>query len=237
MADPYQSLSRLRARVEYEPDDLYEGPNAEARFDRLLFGANLPDADVAPEWPGLEGEARGIIETTLGDATLSHETDRVDELRPTDDAALPLVYPIQDVSKVEYKYRLGNDFEELDTDRYTHTEHRLVLEYGRRGRSNPRGGVRRNTLADAATRATWSDLAARLRVTYDRGFETIPLDIQSVQVAIVNRMLRNLKTEQNIAAMDPEQITAVTDAEAILTDDIMERLDSVTRLGGATLSV
>jgi hypothetical protein len=50
-------------------------------------------------------------------------------------------------------------------------------------------------------------------------------------------MLRNLKTEQNIAAMDPEEITAITDAEAIMTDDIITRIDQVTPLGGATLSV
>jgi hypothetical protein len=37
--------------------------------------------------------------------------------------------------------------------------------------------------------------------------------------------------------MDPEEITAITDAEAILVDDIRERIDQVTPLGGATLSV
>jgi hypothetical protein len=237
MSEPYQPLDRLRARLEYEPDDLFEGPNAEARFDRLLYGSDLDDADVSPAWGGLEAESRGIIETRLGDEPLTRETDRVDELRPGDDAATLLVYPIQDVTQVEYKYRLGDDWTVLDADRYVHTEHRLILEYGRRGASNPRGGTRRNTLADKATRATWGDIAAKLRVTYDRGFETVPADIQSVQVAIVNRMLRNLKTEQNIAAMDPEEITAITDAEAIMTDDIITRIDQVTPLGGATLSV
>jgi hypothetical protein len=78
------------------------------------------------------------------------------------------------------------------------------------------------------------DIAEKIRVTYDRGFVEIPPDVLSVQVAIVNRILRNLKTEQNIAAMEPEQISAVTDAEAILTDDIRARIDQVTPLGGAT---
>jgi hypothetical protein len=71
-------------------------------------------------------------------------------------------------------------------------------------------------------------------VTYDRGFDPVPADILSVQVALVNRMLRNLKTEQNISAMEPDQIESVTAAEAVLTEDIRQRIDQVHKLGGQT---
>jgi hypothetical protein len=242
MADPYQTLDRLKARLEYEPSDIFDGPNAAAEFDRLLYGTNLDSADgvdggaadITPEWTGLEGEARTIIETRLGDEPLSKETDRTDTIRPGYDAAETLVYPIQDVTKVEYKYTLRRDFQTLDPERYTHDDHHLILENRTRQVGSPRGGTRRNTLADTATRATWGDIAAMLRVTYDRGFDPVPADILSVQVALVNRMLRNLKTEQNIAAMEPDQIESVTAAEAVLTEDIRQRIDQFTPLGGAT---
>jgi len=245
MSTPYQSLDRLRTRLEYEPSDLFDGPNAAAEFDRLLYGTNLDAADgvdggatdVTPDWEGLEGEARKIIETRLGDEPLTQETDRVDEIRPGDVAAETLVYPIQDISKVEYKYTLRRDFQTLAPERYTHTEHTLILENRTRQVGSPRGGTRRNTLADEATRATWGDIAAELRVTYDRGFDPVPADILSVQVALVNRMLRNLKTEQNIAAMEPDQIEAVTSAEAVMTEDIEMRIREHTPLGGSVRSV
>jgi hypothetical protein len=237
MADPYQSLERLRERVEYEPTDIFpDDGNAAKRFDRLLMGTNAVDDAPSPEWGGLELEARKIIETRLGDEPLTEELGREDVLRPGYDAAQLLVYPIQSIGSVEYKRTLGGEWETLDPDYYTHTEHRLILEYGSR-RGHPTHGTRRNTLADDATRATWRDLAAQLRVTYDRGFDPVPADILSVQVALVNRFLRNLKTEQNIAAMEPEQIAAVTSAEAVLTSDIEARIDQFTPLGGATMSV
>jgi len=229
---PYQSLERLRARVEYEPGDLFDdADNAEKRFDRLLAGSEAvgePDG-----FRGLEAEARGIIETRLGDQTLAAEDGRVDTMRTDDDAAMSLVFPIRDVQKVEFKTTLRDDWRDLDADRFDFTNHSLVLSYGRR-RSATRGGFRGNRLTRLATRLTWLDLAEKIRVTYDRGFEDIPEDILAVQVSIVNRMLRNLKVEQNVAAMEPDQLEAMTASEAILTDDIRERIDQVTPLGGAT---
>jgi hypothetical protein len=233
MSQPYQSLDRLKARIEYEAADIFdESDNAEKRFDRLLAGSDA--VGETDGFVGIEAEARGIIETRLGDATLAAEDGRVETMRTTDDAAMPLVFPIRDVQKVEYKPSIRSDYEVLEPERYDATDHLLVLSYGRRRSSRSRHGFRGNRLTTLTTRATWMDIAEKIRVTYDRGFVEIPPDVLSVQVAIVNRILRNLKTEQNIAAMEPEQISAVTDAEAILTDDIRNRIDQITPLGGAT---
>jgi len=113
MPGPYQSLERLRARVEYEPEDLFED-NAEKRFDRLLMGTDAVDDNPSPSWEGLEAEARKIIETRLGDQPLTKETDRQDTIRPGDDAALLLVFPIIDVTKVEYKRTLPSSRDDTE---------------------------------------------------------------------------------------------------------------------------
>lgn len=235
MPEPYQSLERLKARLEYDAEDLFdERDNAAKRFDRLLGGTEA--VGDGPGWQGLEAEARAIIENYASDEPFSRGEGRVDTMRATDDSSIPLVYPIQSIQQVEIKRSLRRDWEVLDADRYDNTDHRLVLAY-ERGRRRGTEGTRRNTVADRATRRTWVDVAAKLRVTYDRGFDPVPYDVQSVQVAIVNRMLRNLKTEQNIAAMEPDQIESVTTAEAIMTDDIRDRITSITALGGATQSI
>jgi len=232
MTTPYQTLDRLRARVEYQPTDIFEeSDNAEKRFDRLLAGSEA--VGEADGFRGLEAEARGIIETRLGDNTLAAEDGRVDVMRTTDDSAMPLVFPIRDVQSVEYKLNLGDDFETLDADRWDFTDHNIILSYGRR-MAESRHGFRGNRLTGFTARLTWLDVAEKIRVTYDRGFDPVPADVLSVQVAIVNRMLRNLKVEQNVAAMEPDQLEAMTASEAILTDDIRDRIDQVTPLGGAT---
>jgi len=235
MTTPYQTLDRLRARVEYEPGDIFDdADNAEKRFDRLLAGSDA--VGETDGFRGLEAEARGIIETRLGDNTLAAEDGRVDVMRTTDDSAMPLVFPIRDVQSVEYKLDLGDDFETLDADRWDFTDHNIVLSYGRR-MAESRRGFRGNRLTGFTARLTWLDLAEKIRVTYDRGFDPVPADVLSVQVAIVNRMLRNLKVEQNVAAMEPDQLEAMTASEAILTDDIRDRIDQVTPLGGATQAI
>ena len=74
MSDPYQSLERIRERIEHTPEDIFgDDANAEARFDRLLMGTDATDPDAADPWPGLEAEARGIIETLTGDQPLDFE--------------------------------------------------------------------------------------------------------------------------------------------------------------------
>lgn len=235
MPDAYQSLDRLKARLEYDAEDLFDTrDNAAKRFDRLLGGTDA--VGDGPAWEGLKAEARDIIENYASDEPFSREEGRVDTMRATDDSSMPLVYPIQDVEQVEIKRSLRRDWHPFEADRWDFTDHRLVLAF-ERGRRGGTHGTRRNELADRARRRTWVDICAKVRVTYDRGFDPVPYDVQSVQVAIVNRMLRNLKTEQNIAAMEPDQIEAVTTAEAIMTEDIRDRITSITPLGGATQSI
>ena len=219
-ADGYQDLSAIRDRIDYTGGDFFSD-NEQLRFDQLLVR--------------LEEESRGIFETLWGDESVLEETGRVDEFRTTDDAAIPLVYPINDVSKVEYKAVNAADYKELDTDRYDFTEHRLVLS------ERPTTNALRverfsgNPLERFATRATWGDLAAKLRVTYDRGFAGgAPADIKSVQIQLINQMLRKLKREQTTAAASPEQLAGMSEMNEVLTDEIRNRISDVTKPGLAT---
>lgn len=232
---PYQSLERLKMRLEYDATDLFDSrDNADKRFDRLLGGtAEVGDGD---DFDGLEAEARKTIESYHSNEPFSREVDRVDELRATDDAAISLVGPIESVSKVELKSSLRGDYRELDAGRWDYSDYRLILAYGPNRVGSGRRGRRRNVLADSAGRAEWSQVAQKIRVTYTRGFDPVPADVRSIQVRLINRMLRNLKTEQNISAMEPDQIQAITSAEAVVTEDIENRIRRITPLVSAVQS-
>jgi len=221
-ADGYQDLSAIRDRIDYTGGDFFSD-NEQLRFDQLLVR--------------LEEESRGIFETLWGDESVLEETGRVDEFRTTDDAAIPLVYPINDVSKVEYKAVNAADYKELDTDRYDFTEHRLVLS------ERPTTNALRverfsgNPLERFATRATWGDLAAKLRVTYDRGFSGgAPADIKSVQIAMIQNALRHRKQQQTMSAASPEEMAQSAEMDEFLTDEIRNRVADVTKPGLATQS-
>jgi len=220
----YQDLAAIRERIDYEGSDIFSD-NEALRFDELLVR--------------LEQESRGIFETLWGDETPLEETGRTDVRRATDDAALALVYPITDVTKVEIKRTLGDDWDELDSERYDHTEHRLVLAAHPGGTALAHGGHRRTTtVGQYAARATWADLAAKLRVTYDRGFGTEPPnDIKSIQIDIINKMLRQMKREQTVAAASPEELAGITEPAEVVTEEIRDRVQDVTSPGRATMSV
>lgn len=226
--DPYQSLERLKMRLEYEADDLFDTrDNADKRFDRLLMGtAEVGDGDT---FDGLEAETRRTIESFRGNEPYSKEIDRVDTFRAKPEAATDLVGPIQSVQKVEIKRSLRDDWRELPAGRWDHTKFNIVLSYGPH-HGGGRRGTRRNVLVDQAASAEWSSIAEKVRVTYTRGYEPVPADVRSVQVAMINRMLRNLRTEQNIAAMEPDQISAITSAEAVVTEDIEQRINALPSL-------
>jgi len=216
----YQDLDRLRQRVQYDGDSLFQD-NAELRFDQLLVE--------------LERESRAIYETLWGDQTPLTEEGRTDEKRTTDDAAMLLVYPINDVQEVEYKRTLASDFETLDARFWDYTEHRLIL-----ARNRPSAVVgQANPTARNARRATWRDIAARIRVTYDRGFgDTPPADILSLQVDLINKMLRKLRTEQTVAAASADELgDAVGAMDDVVDDELRARINDVTSPGGATLSI
>lgn len=222
-ADAYQDLDAIRQRVDYDGDSLFDD-NAQLRFDQLLVR--------------LERESRGIFETLWGDQTPLTEEGRIDTMRATDDSAMLLVYPVNDVTKVERRVTNASDWKELDSDWWDFTEHRLVL--ARRPNTNTlRHRQRANPLTANAERSTWRDIAAKVRVTYDRGFgEEPPADIKSVQIALINRMLRNLRSEQTIAAASPDDFAGVaSDFDSVVTDEIRARINDVTKPGGVTMSV
>lgn len=222
-SEGYQDLDAIRQRVDYGGSDLFND-NAALRFDQLLVR--------------LEEESRGIFETLWGDQTPLTEEGRIDEKRATDDAAMLLVYPINDVTKVERKTTMGSDWKTLDSDWWDFTEHRLVL--ARRPNTNTlRHRQRGNPLTANANRSTWRDIASKIRVTYDRGFGSEPpADIKSIQISLINRMLRNLKGEQTVAAASPDELAGVaSDFDATVTDEIRDRVADVTSPGGATMSV
>jgi len=194
--------------------------NAQLRFDELLVR--------------LETESRGVFLTLWGDQPVVEETGRTDEKRATDDAAMLLVYPVNDVTKVETKKSVGADWKTLDSDRWDFTDHRLILANRQRYAPDRRGN---NDLTEYASRATWRDIAAKVRVTYDRGFDPVPGDIKSVQIQMINQYLRKLRREQTTAAASPEELAGVTDMNEVVTDEIRQRVSDVTSPGGATMSV
>jgi hypothetical protein len=221
--EAYQDLDRIRQRLDYEPDDFFSGGNAELEFDELLVE--------------FEEESRGIFETLWGDQTPLTETARVDTKQATDDAAIPLVYPINDVTKVEVKRTLASEWDTLDEDWYTHTDHRLILS-NRPNTNTLRRRQRGNSLTDTAERTTWGGLAEKLRVTYDRGFGSEPpADILSIQVQLINNMCRARKREQTVAAASPEEFAGQTETNEIVTDEIRSRVSDVTKPGRATMSI
>jgi len=233
MPDRYQPIERLKARVDYEPTDFFEN-NEDKRFDRLL-GGEAYVGDDPDGWAGLEAESRAIINTNTGDETWSEELGREDVLRPPDNPQLPLVYPVQQIQSVEIKRSRRDDFETLDDYEYDHTGHALVLARQSRTIKNGRSLRPTNELLSTTKRTTWMDVAVSVRVTYDRGFNPVPTDIQHIQVRLVNQALRQLKAEQTIAAANPEQFAGVSpDKDAVLTESIRQRIDDLTPLGGAT---
>jgi hypothetical protein len=221
-ADAYQSLDDIRSRIDHQPADFFDD-NEAIRFDELLVR--------------LEGEARGIFETLWGDETPLEETDRVDSKRATDDAAIPLVYPVQSVAEVEIKQTLASDWRTLDTERYDVTDHRLILAE-RPNTNTLRLRGRDNALTQNATRATWRDICARLRVTYDRGFVGgAPVDVKSIQIQLINQLLRKLKREQTVSAASPEELSEMTNQAEVVTEEIRARISDVTSPSRATQSI
>jgi len=221
--EAYQDLPRIRDRVDYQPDDFYTDPNAAIQFDELLVK--------------FEKESRGIFKTLWGDQTPLTEEGRVDTFRAPDVAAHQLVYPITDVQTVEIKRTLSSDWETLDSEWWDFDDHHIVL--ARRPTLN---GVRYHTdgnpADDNAQRAEWADLAAKVRVTYDRGFgEAPPADVLSIQVDLINNLLRQRKREQTVAAASPEEFAGQTETAEVVTQAIRDRISDVTKPGLATTVV
>lgn len=212
----YQTVDEIKARVHYRKED----------FD-------LDTNDFQTLLETVEEESRALIESFMGDFTFEKETDRVDVINSSYSEGVPLVYPVDKVSKVEYKRRASSDWEELDEDHWYNTEHRLVLDryprqYERRRHFHRRIGDRKRK---------WKDISTQISVTYDRGYDNIPANVKNIQLDIINKILRRLKNEQSVSAMDPEQMQALELADKVMSDDILERLNQITRLKNVVRSV
>ncbi len=218
----YLSITELKDRIKYTGDDFYD-INPETKFEDLLTE--------------LEKESRGIINSYIGidNETLGEETDRVDTETAPDNSVISLLYPVQEVKKVEIQRGIDEDtWQELSSDYYTYSEHNLklkkayrsgrVFDYPYRVRSQI------NSLKSYSNRITWRTLCRRVKVTYDRGYKTIPADIKSAQVKLVNNLLRNLRQEQNVAALSPEDLSSYVEGQTILTEDVKSILDNQTNL-------
>lgn len=228
---PYVSLERFRERVTYDPEDFFrDSHNPERRFDRLAKRAL--------------SEATSIINNNTGDETWHRETDRTEILPAPSGRILGLVYPVVEVSSVERLYFAGagggGDFRTLPERSYRATEHGVILRRsrGRSPRSRSVGREHPNNLTDAAGAAEWGDIGQEIRVTYTRGYDEIPPNIKELTTTIANRVLRNLKNEQNVAAASPDELAGVSpEFDKVLSDGIKESLDGLTTLGGATYTV
>lgn len=212
----WESLADLRERITaYDGGELF-ADNEQLRFDRLLVD--------------LERESRSHIEDLIGDEPLTFESDRVDELDATADVALWISFPVRDVSKVEIRRRPESDWRELDRNWYEWNEHRLILR--KRSRRGTRSR-RRNPLTGNANRATWGDIADKVRVTYDRGWDPVRPEVKAVQRQLINRMLRSDRLEQQMAAASPDQFAGVSPQfDQVFTEDMKQRLDDLTGVGG-----
>ncbi len=216
----YLTVDDITPRIHYDETD-FSGDSAD--FDSLI--------------QRLEKESRGLIESYMGDITFSAETDKTVTLIPKDSSAIPLEYPINNINSVEYKRKISGDWKTLDTDRYTNSDHRLVLRRYPEMFYQRKGYERMNRLNRDISRLSWSDFCEELKIDYDRGFESIPENVKSIQLDMINRLLRKLKMEQNISTMNPEDIQSITQANVVMTEDIKSSLDEITHMKNFIRSV
>lgn len=227
--EPYVPRETLKQRVDYQPEDFYhDSHNQYKRFDELL--------------DRLAGEATAIVNNYTGDQTWHRETDRQDVIQAPNGRIINLVYPVVNVSKVEW-LRLQSDgtkeWRELSAGRWYETKHGVKLRSTQpTNRYNQRNQRLTNPLLAHANAREWGDIARELRVTYTRGFESIPKNIQEITITIVNRMLRNLKNEQNVAAASPDELAGVSPQfDTVLSDEVEAELNNLTTLGRGTYTV
>lgn len=221
----YLTPDEIEKRIEYQQTDYFEdGTGYADDWEELL--------------ESLEKETRAYIESYMGDETFSYETGTTLEVTPPDNSTIQLSYPVDSIDKVEVKKTRDGDWEELDSDRYYHTDHSLIL-HERPSNAKYRGRLRRrrNPISRFTERATWRDLYYNIKVTYDRGFENIPENVKGIQISMINNLLRNLRLEQSIGAIEADAIGTYVDAGSVMTEDIEKRLDEITGFGRATVVI
>jgi len=234
-SDAFVSKSTLKNRIEYEGEDFYD-INPESGFDDLLAQLEKESRDAMNNYKG--SASRSV--------TFNIETDRVDEYRAPGSRTIPLVYPIQDgssdgttyegVKEVEIKRRPGQEWSTLGSDAWDYTKHHLILErYAFPLVERLRRNVR--LLNRRIDQPNWSDLSTKVRVTYDRGYLSIPDLVKSIQINIINRMLGELRQGQNIEALKPEEMGEIIEGQKALVDKEKDDLDNITSAKAPIVSV
>ena len=210
----YTELSTLKQRIEYKGDDYYD-IHPEEKFDELLTQ--------------LEKESRQLINNHKGSAGLSFtfekETDRTDTIRAPNARTVQLVYPVQNVSKVEIEL-FDKGYNELDDTSYDSTRHNLILQRSAFPFINDTR-QRKRKLDRNITDPTWNDICTKVRVTYTRGYDSIPENVKNVQIQMINKMLRNLRMEQGIQSVEPDNVSQFVDAGTVMSEDIRQSLDDI----------
>ncbi len=220
----YQTVEEIEDRIEYVGDDFFTS-NADPSFDTLVTT--------------LEAESRALIESYKGDIQFDKETDKEVVKQSPDGASLQLQFPIQSISKVEYKRTPSDSWNELDSDRYYSTKHSLVLSsYPAIYKTEHYGNKDANILTNNSNRLSWMDFSQRLRITYTRGYDEVPANIKNIQIALINKMLRQLRNEQVTEALSPDQVRNFDmNFDTLMTEDIRERLDEITSHGNKVIAI
>jgi len=225
----YASTSTIKDRIDYTKEDFYD-VQAEDKFNSLLTQ--------------LEKESRSLIDSYMGDATFSKETGKTAKIEAPSDVTVPLIYPVNDVTKVEYRKHPGDSWNTLDSEDYTYSDHRLILQRLPKFRRRILGVSRHsNPLKAHISKVKWSDFASKIKVTYDRGYvdsagnESLPQNVINVQINLINKILRNLKEEQNVQAIQPDEVTNYVETEGIMTEDITDIMDEMTALGSPVIAI
>jgi hypothetical protein len=214
----YLTVSDVKSAIKptgFSKDDYFE-KNPDPQFDDLL--------------KTLEKESRAVINNQLKGEGLEKES-KVEEMEAPHRNKIQLSFPVQTVSKVEVW--TGNSWKTVNSKSYYYTEQYLVLEGTVRdaGKGSGHGHHLRtglNPLKQNSNSQEWSDRGLRVRVTYDRGFDTIPESVKQVQRRIIRRMLKNLRQEQNLATINPDDVQNFN-TQDVLTEDIKEVIGGITQ--------
>lgn len=212
----YQTPSEIKDRVEYEAEDFYSNkPQPEDKFEDLL--------------ERLEVESRSFIESNKGDISFSEETV-TQEFNAPESKVIQLEYPVTNVVSVDYRRYPEGDFNTLEEGNYKYTDHNLILirfpkqfltKYGAtRGSQNP--------LTSKLRRYEWNDFATTIKVEYERGFDPVPGNVKGIQITLINKKLRQLREEQNIASLNIGEIDNLGSFDDLMTEDVEKRLNDIT---------
>lgn len=203
-----------------DDEDFYTDGFTEGKFEDLL--------------ERLEKRSRALIDNQLNGEGLEKETGRVDTFEAVDKAKIQLAYPVQDVKKVEVRTGTDNNgdpnWRELSKNLYRFTE-QFVIYKGRLNQSFEQTYSRRssNPLKRYSSNASWSDRCTQVKVTYDRGYDDIPFSVIEVQEELIRRMLTHLRQEQNLAKVNPQEVSGMVQGRRLLTDDLLNRVGKISQ--------